>query len=118
MPLKITGVLETPDVSATTDLTQAISLAQTAHEKDPNDWNNYFNLALYHLAAGHHPEATHLYQTGLETAPTWAIRMAYTDLPNYLQLFPNDAVAQDWRDQFSQHPRFKQHLAPEGETLK
>jgi tetratricopeptide (TPR) repeat protein len=81
------------------DLTQAIQLAQADYDKDPSDWDNHFNLALYHLAAAHHPEATALYQTGLDAAPTWAKLMAHRDLLDYLHLFPDHPEAQQWSQQ-------------------
>jgi tetratricopeptide (TPR) repeat protein len=80
------------------DLTQAIQLAQTNYEKDPNAWQNNFNLALYHLAAGHNAEAQTLYEAGLNNAPAWAIGMAYRDLRDYLRLFPTDQAASHWCD--------------------
>jgi tetratricopeptide (TPR) repeat protein len=87
---------------AIADLTQAIQLAQTAREKDPDDWQNTFNLALYYLAAGHSPEAQALYESGLSLAPAWLISMAYRDLRDYLQLFPADNMAQYWCDRLQQ----------------
>lgn len=78
------------------DLEQAIQLAQAAYEKEPQNWYDHFNLALYHLAAGHTPDAQALYENGLNRAPTWAIGMAYRDLRDYLRLFPQDAAAQTW----------------------
>jgi thioredoxin-like negative regulator of GroEL len=96
--LQTPAVSQTPGVSAAADLTQAIQLAQTDHDKDPSDWANHFNLALYHLAAAHHPEATSLYQTGLDRAPAWAKLMAHRDLLDYLNLFPEDEAAKEWRD--------------------
>jgi tetratricopeptide (TPR) repeat protein len=87
---------------AIADLTQAIQLAQSAREKDPGDWQNNFNLALYHLAAGHSPEAQAIYESGLNLAPASAIREAQQDLRDYLQLFPADHTAQHWCDRLQQ----------------
>jgi hypothetical protein len=48
----------------------------------------------------HNPDqSTHLYQTGLATAPTWATRMARRDLLDYLHLFPNHPQAQQTKQQ-------------------
>ncbi|EKU98480.1 TPR repeat-containing protein [Leptolyngbya sp. PCC 7375] len=81
---------------ALSDITQAIHLAQTEHQKDPTNWQTHFNLALYHLAADHPSDAHTLYETGLKTAPAWAITMAYHDLRDYLHLFPTNKTAQTW----------------------
>ncbi|MBW4459592.1 MAG: tetratricopeptide repeat protein [Nodosilinea sp. WJT8-NPBG4] len=91
---------ELPSASepALQDLTQAIQLAQTDYEKDPNDWHNHFNLALYHLVAGHYVDAHTLYEAGLNASPTWAIGMAHQDLRDYLRLFPDDKTASHWCD--------------------
>ncbi|MEM9008266.1 MAG: tetratricopeptide repeat protein, partial [Cyanobacteria bacterium P01_F01_bin.86] len=93
----------TPTTSdaAILDLAQAIQLAQTAYDKTPKNWYDHFNLALYRLAAGHHSDAQTLYETGLKTAPGWAIGMAYRDLRDYLHLFPADETARKWCDRLS-----------------
>ena len=106
-PTDTPGLIKTPGVStaATADLAQAIQLAQAkevASLEKIQDWNNHFNLALYHLAAGQPPKADRLYQTALTTAPTWAIAMAQRDLRGYLSLFPEDKAAQNWHKQLQQ----------------
>ncbi|MFG6094093.1 tetratricopeptide repeat protein [Leptothoe sp. ISB3NOV94-8A] len=92
--------------AALSDITQAIHLAQTEHQKDPTNWQTHFNLALYHLAAGHPSDAHTLYETGLKTAPAGAITMAHHDLRDYLHLFPTNKTAQIWCT------RTKQAFAP------
>ncbi len=57
------------------------------------DDQNTFNLALYHLAAGHHEESDRLYTSSL-TAPIEWLEMAIDDLDNFLQLFPDRPEAQ------------------------
>lgn len=46
---------------------------------DPNDWQNTFNLALYHFAAGHYKESDMLYNSGLNASQE-IIEMAIRDL--------------------------------------
>jgi tetratricopeptide (TPR) repeat protein len=79
--------------AAETNCQQAISIAQTAYEKDPIDYRNTFNLALYHLAAAHPEESDRLYTSNL-TAPIEWLQMAIDDLDNFLHLFPDHAQAQ------------------------
>ncbi|XGV96181.1 MAG: tetratricopeptide repeat protein [Leptolyngbya sp. BL-A-14] len=76
-----------------TDLATAIQLAQTKYEQSPTDWQNTFNLALYHLAADHTETADALYHQSL-TAPAEWLRMGIDDLQDFLTLFPNHAQAQ------------------------
>ncbi len=76
-----------------TDLRRAISIAQAAYKKDPINYQNTFNLALYHLAAGHHEESDRLYTSNL-TAPIEWLQMAIDDLDDFLHLFPDHPQAQ------------------------
>jgi tetratricopeptide (TPR) repeat protein len=78
---------------AKADLKQAIAIAQAAYEKDPIDYQNTFNLALYHLAAAHPEESDRLYTSNL-TAPIEWLQMAIDDLDDFLQLFPDHPQAQ------------------------
>jgi tetratricopeptide (TPR) repeat protein len=78
---------------AETDFQKAISVATAKYEKDQIDYQNTFNLALYHLAAGHHEESDRLYTSSL-TAPIEWLQMAIDDLNDYLQLFPDCTIGQ------------------------
>jgi len=89
-----------PDL-AQTDLQQAISLAQAQYEKDPTDWQNTFNLALYHLAADNQQESDRLYQSGFNAPSTW-LDMAIQDLTDFLNSFPNHSHAQQLLAQLKQ----------------
>jgi hypothetical protein len=92
--------LNTPNL-AQTDLQQAISLAQGKYEKNPTDWQNTFNLALYHLAANHSQESDYLYQSGLNAPSAW-LEMAIQDLTDFLNSFPDHHPAQQIRLQLEQ----------------
>ena len=74
--------------SAATDFQQAITISTSNYEKDPIDYQNTFNLALYHLAAGHHEDSDRLYTSSL-TAPIEWLEMAIADLDDFLRLFPD-----------------------------
>ena len=79
---------------AKTDLAQAICLAQADYEKDPENWNNTFNLALYYLAAGEDEQAKSFYRDALRrAAPPSRIRAALQDLENFLTIFPDHRLA-------------------------
>ncbi|MCY7407778.1 MAG: hypothetical protein LH631_10485 [Alkalinema sp. CAN_BIN05] len=58
---------------------ETIDLTQAKYAIDPADWQNTFNLALYHLAAGDQQEFDMLYCSGLN-APQEMIEMAVRDL--------------------------------------
>jgi tetratricopeptide (TPR) repeat protein len=79
--------------SAAPDFQKALIAAQAIYGKDPSDYQNTFNLALYHLAAGHHEESDRLYTSNL-TAPIEWLQMAIDDLDDFLQLFPDSAIGQ------------------------
>jgi hypothetical protein len=59
----------------------------------PIDYQNTFNLALYHLAAAH-PEASDRLYTSNLTAPIEWLQMAIDDLDDFLHLFPDHSQAQ------------------------
>ncbi len=80
--------------AAHTDITRAIDLAQTKYAKDPTDWKNTFNLALYHLVANHFDSAYGLYQNALGAASCDRIQIAQRDLQDFLILFPDHVPAQ------------------------
>jgi tetratricopeptide (TPR) repeat protein len=86
------GKLNHPDL-AHTDFQQAISLAQIEYEKDPTDWRNTFNLALYHLTAGNQQDSDRLYQSGLNAPSEWR-EEAIQDLTDFLNLFPDHQPVQ------------------------
>ena len=85
---------------AQTDLQSAIDLAQAKQAKDPIDWQNNFNLALYYLAAGQIEESCELYDRASE-ASTEMVEMAIRDLDDYLMLFPDRLQAREVRDWLS-----------------
>ena len=77
------------------DFAEAIRLAQAKYQEQPENWQNAFNLAIYHLAAGHEREAEQLYQSGAAAnLPEHRLRAAINDLRDFLRLFPNHAQAQ------------------------
>jgi tetratricopeptide (TPR) repeat protein len=78
---------------AETDFQKAISISTLKYEKDPIDYRNTFNLALYHLAAAHPEESDRLYTSNL-TAPIEWLQMAIDDLDDFLHLFPDRSQAQ------------------------
>jgi tetratricopeptide (TPR) repeat protein len=91
---------------AKTDLQTAISIATTTYEKDPLNYRNTFNLALYHLTAAHHEESDRLYSSHL-TAPIKWLQMAILvprgyandDLNDLFQFFPDRPQAQQVKQQ-------------------
>jgi tetratricopeptide (TPR) repeat protein len=78
---------------AETDFQKAIAISTSKYEEDPIDYQNNFNLALYHLAAAHPEESDRLYTSNL-TAPIEWRPMAIDDLDDFLQLFPDHSQAQ------------------------
>ena len=74
------------------DLAKAIELGQKGYESNPTDWENGFNLAIYHLASGDFVAATKLYHEGLAGGASQGIlRDAIQDLDQFLGVFPNHA---------------------------
>nr|MDZ8019099.1 tetratricopeptide repeat protein [Nostoc sp. SerVER01] len=83
---------------ARTDLTLAIKLAKQDYEKDPKDWLNAFNLALYYLAAQYDKPAEQLYRYVLsQGASLERINAAIQDLNDFLTVFPNHVQATSMR---------------------
>ena len=73
----------------------AIALAQQNYEKDPKNWPNTLNLALYNLAAGEEEPAERLYREALfGGASESIIQEAIKDLDRFLVLFPEHSKAQ------------------------
>jgi hypothetical protein len=56
-------------------------------KKRQQDWQNTFNLAVYHLAAGQTAVANRLYREGIN-APPHSIRDAINDLEDCLTVQP------------------------------
>ncbi|MEH2202719.1 MAG: tetratricopeptide repeat protein [Nostoc sp.] len=81
--------------SAEADLNIAIEIAQQEYTEKPDNCQNTFNLALYHLVAGNLSTAQELYQTALEqTTFQTKIRNAIQDLKDLLRVFPENTPAQ------------------------
>ncbi len=80
---------------------EAIRLAQAKLQTNPStidEWCNFFNLAVYHLVAGHEHEAEQLYQSGAAAdVPEERIRVAINDLTDFLHIFPEHTQAQAMR---------------------
>ncbi|BAY79681.1 TPR domain protein (plasmid) [Nostoc linckia NIES-25] len=90
--------LNQPD-KARTDLVLAIKLAKEDYEKDPKDWRNAFNLALYYLAAQYNQPAEQLYRYILsQGASLKRIHAAIQDLNDFLTVFPNHLQATSMRE--------------------
>jgi tetratricopeptide (TPR) repeat protein len=80
---------------ARSDLALAIKLAKQTWEKDPQDWRNTFNLALYYLTVEYTPTAEQLYRYALsQGASLEYIREAIQDLNDFLNVFPDNVQAQ------------------------
>ncbi|MCL6511147.1 MAG: hypothetical protein K6U78_10695 [Anaerolineae bacterium] len=89
---------------AEADLAAAVRRAQEAYQKEPQEWNNTLNLALYHLAAGAADEAERLYREAIAGgAPVGALREALRRLDDLLALFPAHPQAQAMRDLLQAH---------------
>lgn len=82
---------------AAIDLSKAISIASEAYKREPNDWNNGLNLAIYHVTANNFEQANQLYLNALMTpAPKHALIEAIDNLELLLRIFPNHKQAMDW----------------------
>jgi hypothetical protein len=83
---------------AQTVLVPAIKLATEHCKKNPKDWRNAFNLALYYLAAQYTQQADHLYHYVLSKgASSESIGKAIQDLNDFLTVFPNHLQAASMR---------------------
>ncbi|MGB7439470.1 MAG: tetratricopeptide repeat protein [Coleofasciculaceae cyanobacterium] len=78
---------------AQTDLATAIQLASDDYQKNPQNWQNTFNLALYFLANGETEKAENLYRQTVKAAPLNNINDAKRDLADFLKVFPNSQEA-------------------------
>ena len=85
--------LNQPD-KARADLVLAMKLAKEDYEKDPKDWNNAFNLALYYLAAQYNQPAEQLYRYVLSQGTSLErTHAAIQDLNDFLTVFPHHVQA-------------------------
>jgi tetratricopeptide (TPR) repeat protein len=92
------------------DLTAAIQYARQGYEKDPQDWANTFDLALYHLVAGEAEGAGRLYREALVSgASSYRIREALYYLGHFLVLFPDHPQARAMRDLLQKHLQEIEH---------
>ncbi|MFN6568526.1 tetratricopeptide repeat protein [Dendronalium sp. ChiSLP03b] len=84
--------------SAEADLNIAIQIAQQKHTEKPENCQNTFNLALYHLVVGNLSTTQELYQTTVEQTTFQAkIRDAIQDLKDLLRVFPENTHAQQMK---------------------
>jgi tetratricopeptide (TPR) repeat protein len=90
--------LNQPD-KARADLALAIKLAKQNYEKDPQNWSNAFNLALYYLAAQYNQPAEQLYRYVLsQGAFLERSHEAIQDLNSFLTVFPDHVQATSMRE--------------------
>ncbi|NES18958.1 MAG: tetratricopeptide repeat protein [Symploca sp. SIO3E6] len=81
--------------NAKADLNNAIKIAKDQQSKEPDDCQNTFDLALYHLVAGNPPKAQQLYQAALQQGASQIdIRDAIQNLTDLLQVFPENTTAE------------------------
>ncbi|MBE9106135.1 ATP-binding protein, partial [Nostoc cf. edaphicum LEGE 07299] len=79
---------------ARTCLVPVIKLATEHYKKNPKDWRNAFNLALYCLAAQYTQQAGHLYRyVLLKGASSESISEAIQDLNDFLTILPDHLQA-------------------------
>ncbi len=79
---------------AQTDLANAVKLAKPKYEKNPLDWDNTLNLALYYLAFDDIPTAKQFYELALsQDILQGYIDTAIRDLDDFLTVFPNHTEA-------------------------
>jgi len=82
--------------SAKADLNNAIQIAQDKQSKKPDDCENTFTLALYHLVAGNLSTSQEFYQAALQQGTSQIdIRDAIQDLKDLLRVFPENVDAQE-----------------------
>jgi tetratricopeptide (TPR) repeat protein len=95
--------LHQPD-SAKADLDTAINLAQQKHTEKPEDYQNTFNLAIYHLVAGNLSTAKEFYQTTLQHNPSLSdIRDALQDLEELLEVLGDVPSAKQMIEELKPH---------------
>ncbi|MGQ4649737.1 tetratricopeptide repeat protein [Lyngbya aestuarii] len=79
------------------DFTTAIKLASDKYQKNPQDYQNTLNLAVYLLASGDIEKAENLYREAAKAAPQTIINEAKRDLDEFLKAFPNSKAAESMR---------------------
>jgi tetratricopeptide (TPR) repeat protein len=85
-------------------LARAIEQAEIIHNNEPENWQNLFNLALYHLASDKAEKAEALYKRVMSNEVSlYLVQQALRDLNDYLSLFPNHLSACTIRDLLQQH---------------
>ena len=86
---------------ANIDLGLAIELSSTKYQKDPKDWRNMFNLALYYLTIANYKVSKQFYNDALkEDVPTDLKNDATDDLDKFISLFPKNKHAKAMRKLF------------------
>jgi len=91
---KILGRIDETQAS----LSAAIELASINYDKNPQDWRNTFNLALYLMVKGEIEKAQSLYHEAINGAPVARIQEAVDDLNDLLVAFPNHPQALELRE--------------------
>ncbi|MDX2230064.1 MAG: hypothetical protein NW220_10525 [Leptolyngbyaceae cyanobacterium bins.349] len=80
------------------DFEQAIQLAQRDYNEKPENYENTFDLAVYHLAAGNIDQSKHFYRDALNRGASAAlVREAIRDLDDFLRVFPDHQAAQSFK---------------------
>ncbi len=78
------------------DFAGAIESATLEHEKEPTNWRNTLNLAVYHPAAGNTGESQGLYEKAFDApAPTALLQEASNDVEGLLGRFPDHGQTQE-----------------------
>jgi tetratricopeptide (TPR) repeat protein len=102
----ITEQLKGDVEAARADLDEAIGIAESVYEIDPENWRNTFSLALYYLARGRRTLSERLYREALSApAPSAEIHRAQRTLEDYLALFPDNNVARAMLEMIDDYQR-------------
>ena len=84
---------------ARASIVKAIEFAQKSYDKDPKNWRNTFNLALYHLASGEEELAERLYREALFSgASEERIQEAIRDVDHFLMVFAEHSKAKSMQE--------------------
>lgn len=98
--LTYTALTQTEPAKA--DIEAAIKLAQQSYETNPQDCQNIFNLAIYHLIANNPEQATILCQDALaKEPPLRLIKAAIRDIKDLLTVLPSYPHAEELRSYLS-----------------
>ena len=85
--------------NAQSDFHHAIQIAQHKYDVNPENTQNSFYLALFHLATNNTERATHFYGDALRRGASQAqIQEVIQDLEDFLKVFPNHRSAQQIRE--------------------